>query len=67
MIQEADSASTDELKLSLLSGDAEILGMAIKKNYTLKFKMPCILLIFSWEGCELKAEWPEEKGGKSSE
>jgi hypothetical protein len=66
MIQEVDSATIDQLKLSLISGEAEILGMQLKKYYPLKFNMPCIVLIFTWEGCEIEAEWPEDKNSKSS-
>ena len=67
MIKEDDYASTEEVKVSLLSGEAEVLGMEMKKHYPLRFKMPCIILVFSWEGCELRVEWPEDKGGRSSE
>jgi hypothetical protein len=41
--------------------------MEMKKFYPLRFRMPCIILIFTWEGCEVKVEWPEDKGGCSSE
>lgn len=51
MVSEEDSASSEELKLSLLSGEAEVLGMELKKHYPLKFRMPCIVLIFTWKGC----------------
>ena len=43
------------------------MGMEIKKFYPLKFKMPCIILAFSWDGCEIEVEWPEDKNSKSSE
>lgn len=36
--------------MSLLSGEAEIAGMELKRHYPLRFTMPCIILIFSWEG-----------------
>ncbi len=58
MVQMADRASSDELRLSLLSGEAEVLGMQLKKHYPLRFRMPCIVLIFSWVGCEVEVEWP---------
>jgi hypothetical protein len=58
MIKEDDYSSSDEVKISLISGEAEFLGMEFKRYYPLKFKMPCIILIFTWEGCEIKVEWP---------
>ena len=51
MVKEDDHTSTDEVKISLIAGEAEIFGMEIKKYYPLKFKMPCIILIFTWVGC----------------
>ena len=65
MIKEDDQTSTDEVKISLISGEAEITGMELKKHYPLKYSMPCIILVFSWEGAELQVEWPEEKSGHS--
>lgn len=58
MVSEEDRASSDELQLSLLSGEAEVMGMQLKKHYPLKFRMPCIVLIFSWHGCEVEMQWP---------
>lgn len=39
----------------------------MKRHYPLRFKMPCIVLVFTWEGCEIKVEWPEDKSSRSSE
>lgn len=57
MIKEDDNSSTEEVKVSLLSGEGEILGMEMKKHYPLRFKMPCVILVFTWEGCEIRVEW----------
>lgn len=67
LIKEEDTTATGEMRVSLVSGEAEVLGMELKRNYPLRFAMPCSLLLFSWEGCEVRVEWPADKHSKSHE